>query len=120
MEPGGFLQAHLPSPPASTLGSPSSNGLALPITRTHPLKRGSSKESAVIAHIDEKLLEISRRYERRTNPEREYGTEGGSRKDGYVHFGEATKDLESITDAIWVTGTRMPCTWEVDARLIKL
>ena len=106
MEPGGFLP-HLPSPPQSSIGSPSIYHLALPATRSHPLKRGSTKESAFIDHVDAKLLEISRRYEKRFNPANQRVTETDAKTRGYETFGEAAKDLESITDVVWVTGTRM-------------
>lgn len=102
MEPGGFLQPHLPSPPQSSNGSQAVNGLVLPIARSYPIKRGSGKESAVIDHVDAKLLEISRRYEKRFNP----GSGKGVEADGYETFGEAAKDLDAITDVVWVTGTR--------------
>ena len=107
MESGGFLQPHLPSPPLSSIGSPIGDGSILPETRSQPLKRGGSKESAVIAHVDEKLLEISRRYEKRVNPENARRAGTGTKVRGYGSFGEAAQDLESITTVVWVTGTRM-------------
>ena len=107
MEPGGFLPPHLPSPPQSTDGSPSIDHPALPATRSYPLKRGSGKESAVIDHIDAKLLEISRRYEKRFNPGSQRVMEIDAKLRGYKNFGEAAKDFEAITDVVWVTGTRM-------------
>lgn len=106
MEPGGFLP-HLPSPPNSSIGSPSIDHSALPSTRSHPLKRGSTKESAVIDHVDAKLLEISRRYEKRFNPANQRVTETDTKIPGYETFGEAARDLDSVTDVVWVTGTRM-------------
>ena len=109
MEPGGFLQPHLPSPPESH-GTPSVNGLALPATRSYPLKRGSAKESAVIDHLDGKLLEISRRYEKRFNPSSDGSSDKAASFRGYETFGEAAKDLEAITDIVWITGTRMTFT----------
>ena len=105
MEPGGFLQPHLPSPPPSSHSSPALNGPVLPATRSCPLKRGSHKESAVIDHIDAKLLEISRRYEKRVNAGAEQEADTKSR--GYENFGEAAKDLGAVADVAWVTGTRM-------------
>ena len=107
MEPGGFLQPHLPSPPQSSHGSPALHGPILPETRSYPLKRGSGKESAVIDHVDGKLLEISRRYEKRFNSESGHNTGSNGKPHGYESFGEAARDLESITDVVWVTGTRM-------------
>lgn len=107
MEPGGFLQPHLPSPPQSSHGSPAPHGPILPETRSYPLKRGSGKESAVIDHVDGKLLEISRRYEKRFNSDSAHNTESNGKPHGYESFGEAARDLESITDVVWVTGTRM-------------
>lgn len=107
MEAGGFLQPHLPSPPQSSHGSPALRGPILPETRSYPLKRGSGKESAVIDHVDGKLLEISRRYEKRFNSESEHKSASDAKSRGYENFGEAAKDLESITDVVWVTGTRI-------------
>ena len=106
MEPGGFLQPHLPSPPQSSDGSQTVNGLVLPVARSYPIKRGSGKESAVIDHVDAKLLEISRRYEKRFNPGSGKEAEADTKARGYETFGEAAKDLDAITDVVWVTGTR--------------
>lgn len=107
MEPGGFLQNHLPSPPQSSHGSPALHGPILPATRSYPLKRGSGKESAVIDHVDGKLLEISRRYEKRFGSGSEHSLGSDAKSRGYESFGEAARDLESITDVVWVTGTRI-------------
>lgn len=107
MEPGGFLQPHLPFTPQVSYGSPALNGPVLPATRSTPLKRGSSKESAVIDHLDGKLLEVSRRYEKRVDLGSERKPAVDTEVRGYENFGEAAKDLEAITDVVWVTGTRM-------------
>ena len=111
MEPGGFLP-QLPSPPQSSVGSPSPHHPSLPLSRSYPLKRGSNKESAVIEHIDAKLLEISRRYEKRINAGNERGTDADTKLRGYDNFGQAAKDLEAVIDVVWVTGTRMDITRE--------
>ena len=54
---GGFLPTASPPPLTETS--------TLPCPRSHPLKPGSQKESALIAYLDNRLLSISRRYEKR-------------------------------------------------------
>lgn len=106
-EPGGFLQSYLPSPSVSTARSPSIEPTHLPETRSHPLKSGSEKESSVIYYLDDKLLAISRRYEKRVQVAAERGVEAPGHVRGYEGFSEAAKDLEAVIDVVWVTGTRM-------------
>ena len=111
MEPGGFLP-QLPSPPPSAIGSPTPHHPSLPVSRSYPLKRGSNKESAVIEHVDAKLLEISRRYEKRFNVGNERGPDTDTKLQGYDNFAKVAKDLEAVIDIVWVTGTRMTITSE--------
>ena len=96
----------MPSPTSSTLSSPSAIS-NLPRPRSHPLKPGGAKESSFIDYVDQKLLGISRRYEKRFNANME---EDGSPSDvegrGYEEFGSVAKDLESLADVIWLSGTR--------------
>lgn len=107
---GGFLPT-LPSPPKSTISTPTTPHHLLPSTRTHPLKPGSSKESSVIAYIDKHLLEIGRRYEKRSSSAlfgRSGGDDGGRRggEGGYNNFQEVAKDLLDLLNVVWTTGTR--------------
>ncbi len=105
-EPGGFLHPILPSSRTLSVNSPSNPTTALPQPRHSPLKPGSAKESTFIDYVDQRLLAISRRYEKRFN----IGLEGDDVSDpesrGYESFAEVAKDLDSVQDVIWVSGTR--------------
>ena len=104
-EPGGFLQTPLLSPPSSLDVPFSSHSAVLPRMRHRPLKPGSSKESTFIDYVDQRLLAISRRYEKRFNT----GVEDGGVSDpdrGYETFAEMANDLENVHDVVWVSGTR--------------
>ena len=105
--PGGFLQPTLPSPPASTATSASPAPPVLPRPRANPLKPGTSKESSFIDYVDNKLLGVSRRYEKRYNADFEDEATSGIEGRGYESFGEMAKDLEAVIDVVWVSGTRM-------------
>lgn len=107
--PGGFLVPTLPSPPRSSHDSViGASHNVLPPTRTKPLSPGSSKESAFIDYVDNKLLGISRRYEKRFNvtsgDETMEAVDPGGR--GYEAFGEFAKDVEAVVDVVWTSGTR--------------
>lgn len=104
-EPGGFLPPVLPSPPIFTVSSPSTNTL-LPHPRSNPLKPGSAKETNFIDYVDQKLLGISRRYEKRFNANLEDERSSDLEGRGYEDFGEVAKDLEVLADVIWISGTR--------------
>ena len=100
-EAGGFFQPTLPSPPPSTPSVPAS---LLPRPRATALKAGSSKESATRNYIDGKLLEISGRYERRFETSETSHTQAGAA--GYKSFADLARDLDTVIDIIWVSGTR--------------
>ena len=104
--PGGFLQPSLPSPPASSINSPPAGYEVLPQPWSTPLKPGSSKESAFIDYVDQKLLGISRRYEKRFNADFEDESTSGIQGRGYESYGELARDLEGVIDVVWVSGTR--------------
>ncbi len=57
--------------------------------------------------MDNKLLAISRRYEKRYNADFEDEATSGIEGRGYESFGELVKDLEAVIDVVWVSGTRM-------------
>ena len=104
---GGFIpqdSSGISSPPFNASSNPATT---LPRSRSIPLKPGSSKESNFILYIDQKLLEISRRYEKRFN----VGFEGEPALTiddlGYGSFDQVAKDLEYVVDVVWVSGTRM-------------
>lgn len=104
---GGFLpQEHsgFSSPPFIASSNAATH---LPRSRSTPLKSGSSKESNLILYVDQKLLEVSRRYEKRFNAGLE-GEHGLTIDDlGYGSFDQVAKDLEYLVDIVWVSGTRM-------------
>lgn len=104
---GGFLpqeRSGFSSPPFTTS---SNTATLLPRSRSIPLKPGSTKESNLILYVDQKLLEMSRRYEKRFN----LGFEGEPARTtddlGYGSFDQVAKDLEYVVDVVWVSGTRM-------------
>lgn len=107
-EPGGFLHPSLPSPPASSHRSASIEPSHLPQTRVHPLKPGSAKESSIIYYLDDRLLAISRRYEKRieerTSDDQTSPAESGTY--GYRSFGQLAHELEAVIDVVWVTASR--------------
>ena len=104
--PGGFLPPVLPSPPPSSAASTATTFSALPNTRRTPLKPGSQKQSTFIQFVDEKLLHISRRYEKRSNANLRYPIDEADDAKGYVDFGEMALELEAALHLVWVSGTR--------------
>ena len=72
--PGGFLPPPLPSPSPSTVSSP--RPTTLPHPRPHPLRPGSSKEETTRRWVENALLQVSRRYVKKFQPE-EMRDEGG-------------------------------------------
>ena len=105
-EAGGFLRPTIPSPPPSNKSSPGLPSSSLPQPRSHPLKSGGPKESSLINYVDRKLLDISRRYEKRFSEESEDQHSQSIEGKGYRSFGEVAKDLENIINIVWVSGTR--------------
>ena len=107
--PGGFFQHPLPSPTPSTAVTAAKAASVLPRPRATPLKPESQKQSSFINYVDNKLLAISRRYEKRFNADLEdeaSQSDAGGR--GYSNFGAMARDLEGVLDVVWVSGTR---TW---------
>lgn len=99
-EPGGFLpQTGLPSPaPSST---PSRAASTLPHPRAHSLRPGSNKEDLVRRFVEEKLLNISRRYVKKFgNPA------SGDTVTGFKSMGEVCRELEGVVNVLWKSGTR--------------
>ncbi|MCJ1224727.1 hypothetical protein MMC12_001372 [Toensbergia leucococca] len=104
-EPGGFLHPDSTNlQPLSTTSLPNAISL-LPQPRLRPLKSGGSKESSFIEYVDRKVLEISRRYEKRYNADLEDKTTPGFEVSGYENFGEVATDLEGVLDVVWMSGT---------------
>lgn len=98
--PGGFIPpGGLPSPAPSASSTRSVSGLPHP--RGRSLRPGSSKEDMVRRYVEERLLEVSRRYVKKFgNPER------GDTVVGYKTFGEVCRDLDGIINVLWLSGTR--------------
>lgn len=73
----------------------------LPIPRAHPLPAGSSKETVLINYVDEKLLMVTRRYNKSFAAD---GTDKSS-DSGYVSFDQVISDLNPIIDVVWISAT---------------
>lgn len=99
---GGFLVPDLLSPPPSSVTSSSYASATLPRPRKHPLKQASAKETAFIQYVDRGIMDITRKYAKKFSGE---GGEGDVR--GYKSFKEVARDIERLTDVVWVSGTRM-------------
>ncbi|KAJ8062181.1 hypothetical protein OCU04_008736 [Sclerotinia nivalis] len=98
-ESGGFLPDSLPSPSPSTT-SVSSTLSNLPQPRSKPLRAGSAKEQAARRYVENKLLQIARRYTKKFE-----GPEEGDTVVGYVSMKEVAKDVSEIVDVLWLSGT---------------
>ncbi|KAF2753116.1 hypothetical protein EJ05DRAFT_505308 [Pseudovirgaria hyperparasitica] len=96
---GGFFKTQILSPPASSVHS-SQAPYALPRPRSKPLRLGGSKESAVIRHIDDGILQIQRHFAQRSGNAADVDHLGG-----YTRFKEAGNDIEKLVDVVWVSGT---------------
>ncbi|KAI9719251.1 MAG: hypothetical protein M1812_003581 [Candelaria pacifica] len=117
-EPGGFITNPTTpfSPPPSSVASSFAN-TTLPHPRAHPLRLGSSKESGFINYVDKGILNVNRRYTKKFSEEGgetgsadggvDGGKGGGTSKEtkGYESFREVGRDLESLVDVVWVSGT---------------
>ncbi|KAF7874284.1 hypothetical protein EAF04_002956 [Stromatinia cepivora] len=100
-ESGGFLPDSLPSPsPSPSTTSVSSTSSNLPQPRTKPLRAGSAKEQAARRYVENKLLQIARRYTKKFE-----GPEEGDTVAGYVSMKEVAKDISEIIDVLWLSGT---------------
>ncbi|KAL2022252.1 hypothetical protein VTK56DRAFT_5862 [Thermocarpiscus australiensis] len=104
---GGFLAHSLPSPAPSTTSTRSFSGLPHP--RSHALRPGSAKEDKVRHFVSDRLAHISRRFIKKSDiapPEsEEVEEEEVAEVEGYKSMGELCKDLESVINMVWLTGT---------------
>ena len=103
---GGYLPPGLLSPPLTNASS--TQPQLLPRPRSHPLNAGGPKESSFIMHVDQRLLHINRRYAKRID-NKDHAAEPiveASEGSGYDNFTEAAKDIDSLIDIIWISGTR--------------
>ncbi|OCK84561.1 hypothetical protein K432DRAFT_257551, partial [Lepidopterella palustris CBS 459.81] len=87
------------TPPPSSV-TPSTITNPLPHPRQRPLKSGGPKESALIRYLDEHILLAKRRWAKRRFDD---GSAGDVK--GYHSFKEAGKDIDSLIDVVWVSGT---------------
>lgn len=93
--PGGFLVPTLPSPAPSSASIRSVAGLPHP--RGHALRPGSAKEDKVRNYVADRISHISRRFIKRSDPD--------DRSVGYKSMSELCKDLDSLINIIWLSGT---------------
>ncbi|KAK2600179.1 hypothetical protein QQS21_005050 [Conoideocrella luteorostrata] len=97
--PGGFLpQTYLPSPSPSSTSSRATT--TLPHPRNQSLRPGSNKEDLVRRYVEEKLLNVSRRYVKKfgnPNP--------GDTVIGFKSAGEVSRELEGVVNILWKSGT---------------
>ncbi|KAL3445947.1 hypothetical protein BJX65DRAFT_280195 [Aspergillus insuetus] len=118
---GGFMPSSVLSPaPSTSTVTPSQ----LPKQRSHPLRAGSQKEATVISHVDKSILAINRRHAKKFSSAFEQplsGAQSGGlprgsngrreadleteRERGYESFKEVARDVESLVDVLWVSGT---------------
>ncbi|KAL1963221.1 hypothetical protein VTN77DRAFT_8546 [Rasamsonia byssochlamydoides] len=78
----------------------------LPRQRAHPLKSGSTKETALINYIDKQLLKVNRRHAKKFSSAIDEQAEPENKDErGYESFKDVVKDIEPIIDVIWVSGT---------------
>ncbi|CRG91533.1 hypothetical protein PISL3812_08583 [Talaromyces islandicus] len=111
MSAGGFLPVPSPAPSIATNASTITPS-RLPRQRTHPLKPGSMKETALINHVDGQMLRINRRHAKKFSRNIDEHTEattdadsGSDVQSGYEGFGEVVRDIERVIDVVWVSGT---------------
>lgn len=91
---------NLPTPPASS-AAPSQHASPLPQARRRPLNPGGPKESELITYLDHSIAQVQKRIADR---HRKRGTAAGGAA-GYRAFWEAAKDLDSLVDVVWVSGS---------------
>ncbi|KAL3465139.1 hypothetical protein BJX64DRAFT_69151 [Aspergillus heterothallicus] len=119
---GGFMPSSALSPaPSTSTVTPS----RLPKQRSHPLRAGSQKEATVINHVDKSILAINRRHAKKFStvfeqapskaqpnaaPRANEGRRDAAELEaeierGYESFKEVARDVESLVDVLWVSGT---------------
>lgn len=101
---GGFMP---PASSASPVPSPSQSASSpFPKQREHPLRSGSIKEADVINFIDGSILSINRRHAKKFSRSYE-GLDQPASEAGYDSFKQVSRDIGTVVDFLWVTGTRM-------------
>jgi hypothetical protein len=90
---GGFLRPVIePTPPATS----ASNQVNLPHPRQRPLKSGSNKEAILRQYLDNAISQVNRKHAIR----------GSENHGGFANFGEISKELDTLFNLIWISGTR--------------
>ncbi|RKF60621.1 Uncharacterized protein OnM2_049005 [Erysiphe neolycopersici] len=74
----------------------------LPQPRSKPLRAGSKKEDAIRRYLDERILQISRKYAKKFQPAEENRV--GDIK-GYDSMEEVAGDLEGLANIVWLSAT---------------
>lgn len=99
-QPGGFIPPSGLLSPAPSSTSTRSRAIELPHPRGHSLRPGSHKEDLVRRYVEDKLLNISRRYVKKfgkPNP--------GDAVVGFKSFSEVCREFEGIVNVLWKSGT---------------
>lgn len=97
---GGFLKA-LPSPAPSSSSTSARATSGLPHPRAHPLRAGSAKEEKLRVYVENQLMHITRR-----EVKKQQAAQPGDDVVGYRSAGELCKDIEALTEILWLSGTR--------------
>ncbi|KAG5289922.1 DMC1-like protein [Histoplasma ohiense] len=100
---GGFIPSSLPCPPASSVNSNSTVTPSLPQQRKQSLRPGSAKEMTVINFVDSHIIAIHRRHAKKFSSA--FAEDECEADRGYENFREVAKDMETIVDVLWVSGT---------------
>jgi hypothetical protein len=93
------------SPSPSTASAVANASSTLPTPRQHPLPQGSTKEINLIHYLDNQLLRVVRRYEKRLPEEPKLGLAADDAP-GYQNMEEVIADLDPLVDVVWISRTR--------------
>ncbi|KAJ6784463.1 hypothetical protein PWT90_02881 [Aphanocladium album] len=98
-QPGGFIPpTGLLSPTPSTASSRAA--AALPHPRKSALNPGSSKEDMVRRFVEDKLLNVSRRYVKKFGD-----PDPADTVVGFTNFTEVANELDGVVNVLWLSGT---------------
>lgn len=99
---GGFMPSSiLPSPSPSDTSSRIGAASQLPHPRPVALHPGSNKEETVRRYVEDKLLNISRRYVKKFGQPNPLDTVSG-----FTSFSEVCSELDGVVNILWLSGTR--------------
>lgn len=94
------------SPSPSTASGIANASRLLPTPRKHPLAQGSAKEINLIHYLDDQLLRVFRRYEKRLPEEQRTATAAPDDAPGYENMEQVIADLDPLVDVVWISHTR--------------